>query len=285
MPRHSLPKEKILVLWENVNLAVTTEQNREMFSNYIRSVYDLGMDLNKVVLNMNACDRIKSYIECILKMLNERAGDKNRTVDDKRDIVESNMKVICEGLAYCIDGQLSGLNRSYCILMGQADMEEATLREIVYNHIADVKENVFDKVFTPPDSGQNVHILNFWKFRLRNELGFDFDFRSQYGSLGQDPYRAHKGNALEAYFAEFTPESIISSLLDKTNSTNTALCLAGKYIQDLKMEDDEKQKFFIAEDNDIEYLEKVTREFIVHYLVAEGILTEKIQRKRRHSAI
>ena len=36
-------------------------------------------------------------------------------------------------------------------------------------------------------SVQNKHVLNYWKYEFRNNLGFDFDFRIEIGTMSQDP--------------------------------------------------------------------------------------------------
>lgn len=53
------------------------------------------------------------------------------------------------------------------MIAGNTDSE---LESFILNMIATVKELVFDDTVTPSISVQNVHVLNYWKYELRDIL-------------------------------------------------------------------------------------------------------------------
>ena len=52
---------------------------------------------------------------------------------------------------------------------------------------------------------------------MRNTLGFNFEFKSNIGTMNQDPFDGHRGNALHAFLTKFTPNYVINILTDNIN--------------------------------------------------------------------
>ena len=78
-------------------------------------------------------------------------------------------------------------------------------------------------------------MLTFWKEKLSDDLGFDFQFKSEYGTMEQDQFKGEEGNALDAFFIGFAPEIAITQLTDEINAKNHAfLTKAAQYISNSK---------------------------------------------------
>jgi hypothetical protein len=164
------------------------------------------------------------------------------------------------------------LRFAHGVLKGNAQNEELTLKQMVEQSLAAIKERIFDNVFTPGASGQNVHVMTYWKKRLGPDLGFDFNFDTRAGTFKQDPYHGEPGNALEAFFKGFTPNVAITLLKDEINERGSFLCKAAEYIYHDTTDYETKKTW--CEMNDEEFLEitKVTRAFVERYLLRMGIL-------------
>ena len=73
-------------------------------------------------------------------------------------------------------------------------------------------------------------MLTFWKLKLSEDLGFDFEFKSEYGTMEQDQFKGSEGNALEAFLIGFAPEIVITLLTDEINEKGGFLTKAAEYI-------------------------------------------------------
>lgn len=210
----------------------------------------------------------KDYIEAIIMLLTDK--------DNLKDIekINSNINAMCEGIAHCPDRQIAELKFCYNVLKGEAKTDE-DLDTMMENLIAVQKENIFDSIVTPKAASQNVHVLNFWKNKLKDKLGFNFEFKSRLGTLGQDQFFGEPGNVLDAFYNEFTPEKVIKILTIEINKKPKLLSAMSSFADNLAGKDDEKRKRMLEyADEELCIPIAVKTEAVKTFLINRGILIE-----------
>ena len=136
----------------------------------------------------------------------------------------------------------------------------------IENEIATLKNYIFDMVVTPGAGTQNVHVQNFWKYKLREKLGFNIEYQPRMGTFDQDMFGGHVGNVLDVFYMKFTPDYVITQLMDEINSKNNRLNDVGS--------------FFKMKLGDIEYMNRVFRfenEENERDLIPNGIKKEGVE--------
>ena len=181
-------------------------------------------------------DQAKNLIEAIITGL---------CSDENKDIltINTNINAICDGIDFCPDRQIAELRISYFALKNQFD-PEVTFDSFIKNLISIYKYNFFSHVVTPLNSSQNVHVLNFWLWKMNEELGFDFDFKTNIGTMSQDRFQGSESNVLYYFFEMFTPEEIIKLITSEINSNNFQICKACEIISKMQIKKTIKRSFF-----------------------------------------
>ena len=88
---------------------------------------------------------------------------------------------ISEAMKYCPDRQIATLTMVYSALYSTKPVN--TLESFVENEIAVLKEYIFDMVVTPGKGTQGVHVLTHWKYELKDELGFNVNYKPRMGTF------------------------------------------------------------------------------------------------------
>lgn len=225
----------------------------------------------------------KNLISEIFKILNDTAD---------MDKITFHTDSIYTGLKFCPYRKIAELRTSYQILISGHKNEDLPLDVHIKEFIAEKKEEVFDFSVTPAEGTQNVHVLNYWRKRLENELGLvKCGFITNLGTMGQDIFRGQKGNALRAFFFNFTPDFIISEL---TSYINKRGLLQRKALQWLDINpnnisnDQLKKMMIFDEDNEDDeinpgYVTGITVEFARYYLIhVIGVILERNNDRPNH---
>lgn len=163
-------------------------------------------------------ESINNIIGAILNNLKERM--------DIGDVqwIDFSLNTLCDSISnFCPDRQISEIRSIYHILTN-INCSENNLSTFLRKVLATEKEKVFDQIFTPSHSSQNVHVLNYWKYILRDALGFNFDFDPRITIKNEDPFGGYSGNALDAFFIKFTPEYMIDILTELINNNKVMMC-------------------------------------------------------------
>ena len=256
IPYHKLGGEDILGIWTNSLSGYqpgNAEEGKDMAS-YIKTVYDIDSDAFKGwKMYRRSIPTTKNLIEAIFMKLKDSAFD-----------AEAYVPEICEAIKYCPDRQIACLNMVYSILHGKKNV--GSFEYFIENEIATLKNYIFDMVVTPGAGTQNVHVQNFWKHKLREKLGFNIEYEPSMGTLGQDMFGGHVGNVLDVFYMKFTPDYVITQLMDEINSKNNRLNDVGS--------------FFKMKLGDIEYMNRVFRfenEENERDLIPNGIKKEGVE--------
>ena len=203
-------------------------------------------------------------------------------------VIPFSLEDIAEGITYCPDRQIAELKKAYSLIKAnlkpvsdpiqtlvdnpESVLEsDAELDNFIIQKIEFMKERIFELAVSPVISPQNVHVRNYWFYEMRETLGFDFEFQTELGTMYQDPFGGHRGNALHAFFSKFTPKYVINTLTDLINDNKTVVCELMKIIkEDESLSDDEK----IAMGLDIEYFtsDKLTEKAIEYILIKKNLL-------------
>ena len=231
------------------------------------------MSSNYIKMTKNVLWEIaKEFKKLLDKGLENKLGNE---LTQEEVIIQCHLSSINEGLKFCPDRQMAEFRMTYNMLKQQDYKVEPSLDEMVESFIAAKKEASCDIAFTP-STDQNVHVLNYWKSKLSEILGFNYNFITKIGTMKQDPYRGENGNALNAFFTIFTPEMIISELHDYMNRNNRLLCNAAHYIYNNIEDDEERSKYAVANEEGFDFIVEIKREFAEFYLLEMEILKKNV---------
>jgi hypothetical protein len=179
---------------------------REMFKNFIHHLYNPEESYSKFPIPKEYLELFKSLIGNIVKMLSE--------IKNNDSVVVSQINCICDNLKYYPDRQIFKMYEVYNSLLKTINDSETLLENFINFVIGYQKETIFLYAVRPKLHLQNLHVLNDWKYELRNELGFNFDFKTSFETIEQDRFKNWPGNALKAFYSFFTPEYIIYELTE-----------------------------------------------------------------------
>ena len=277
IPYHKLEGKDIIDIWMKELLKYVTDEakdERDMES-YIKTIYGMDPDAFKG-WNMyeKSISATKDLIEAIFVKLKDNAFD-----------AEAYVPEICEAIEYCPDRQIACLNMVYSALYSKKNT--ASFEYFTENEIATLKNYIFDMVVTPGTGTQNVHVQNFWKHKLREKLGFSIKYKPGTETYGQDMFGGHVGNALYTFYKKFTPDYMITQLMDEINSRNNRLSDAGSFFVERLGDTEYMNRVFAFENEENErdlVPNGIKKEGVEDILVKMGILernTQSVGRPRR----
>ena len=211
--RMKLSKEEILSQWQKFKHLLNSG-HQEKFERYIDELFDFtNEDLGRKFPH-----QFRDEIICMLSTIFRSFSNEELIMSDPMKII-SNMCGILRRMKYCSDRQVDEIRFAYYLVDGKVD-PNSTLETFIKYTVAEEKEKerIFEIVVTPPNKVQNVHVLNYWKYKMRNEIGFDFELKSRVGTMNQDRFQRVKGNTLYFFYSKFTPEHMITILTEQLNS-------------------------------------------------------------------
>ena len=243
---------------------------------YIKFIYNIDPDAFKGwKMYDQYIEHTKDLIEAIFVKM-----EKLEDADLKAYVPE-----ISEAMKWCPDRQIATLTMVYSALYSKKPAN--TLESFVENEIAVLKEYIFDMLVTPGNGTQNVHVLNYWKYQLRDELGFNVNYKPRMGTFGQDKFGGHHGNALDAFYTKFTPNYVIGKLMEEINEEKkrpgmeaSLVALCGKMLLEGNTDDIEYTKrMFECENDEVAknlMFKKITKEGVREVLLKMGILEKAV---------
>lgn len=271
IPEGKLSKRELLDKWrENFNRFAGKEDG-PLIVNYIQTPFDPERRYDLWKMNPHLVDMTIDLIEAVFNAFQLIVDNVNISPKVKEEILESNINGIAVGIKHCPDRQYAELYFAYKIVMDYLATQKTTLNEFIRHFIAVRKEGTFDFVFTP-DNTQNVHALNYWKNKLRNELGFEYIFDTGMGTYYEDKFQDRPGNALQAFFEAFTPASVVKELAIEINKNKDLLQEVADYAIRTKMPFAVRKRFFEVGALGIIDLKAVKVDFVYYYLIQENIL-------------
>lgn len=211
-----------------------TKTKQSYIEGYICFLYDLFTLQNTIwskhqhsLGTPESIDIRKNYLEAVLRKAADTVSIDLDTVLTAISILTDGLVFIRDDVPYCIDRQIAALQQAYCLLFGIECNDDTT---VIRNTVARLKDYAFQVAFTPSRGSQNVHLLNTWKWRLRNELGFEKVYESVYGTIDKDPFNGCTGNALRAFYAVFTPVAVVRELKSHINESRRLINAAGSIL-------------------------------------------------------
>ncbi|KAL0265724.1 UNVERIFIED_CONTAM: hypothetical protein PYX00_011439 [Menopon gallinae] len=149
--------------------------------------------------------------------------------------------------------QMETLNMVYGALYAKRDAR--SFEYFVENEIATLKRYILDIVVTPGTFTQNVHVQNYWRYDLREKLGFKEEYGPIMGTFDQDLFWGQVSNVLDVFYTNFTPKYVVERLAEKINGRKERLMEAGAYLSGrLKDESYKRRVFEFASEEDADLL-------------------------------
>ncbi|KAL0265728.1 UNVERIFIED_CONTAM: hypothetical protein PYX00_011443 [Menopon gallinae] len=215
----------------------------------------------------------RDLVEAVLVSLQGRLVD-----------AEAYVPELCEALLYCPDRQMAALNMVYGALYAKRDA--GSFEYFVENEIATLKRYILDIVVTPGLGTQNVHVQNYWRYELREKLGFKGEYVPRMGTFDQDRFGGQVGNVLDVFYTKFTPKYVVGKLAEEINGRKERLMEAGAYLSGRLKDESYKRRVFEfenEEDADLLIPSRITHSGVEDILEGMGILergVEDTSRKR-----
>jgi len=267
VPSHTLTEERILEIWDQqIEPAIINKEEGATVRGCITRIYHPDIKEEKENVIEVYFPLAKDMIEGILLLL---TNEQNITDHDK---IRSHIGGIADAARYCIDRLMSELRFSYYTLHGRTD-PSASLKSFVENYVSTAKEDIFDSVVTCPSDKQNVHTNMFWKYQMRDRLGFDFGFDSELYGV-DEVFHYNPANVIDAFYRSFTPRRIIWLLTDAINTNKVRMCEALQLISELDLSEDAKSRMFVSEGGGIDFAIRITDGFSRYYLELLGIIVK-----------
>ncbi|ELA42515.1 uncharacterized protein VICG_00614 [Vittaforma corneae ATCC 50505] len=274
-------------MWEKNSRKFIMGDNKRTMDEFIHHIYNPDKEYRRWRMKKEHTGLAKNLLGAILNALSKESDG---------DVVVSNINVICEGLGYCPDRQISEMMFVHNLLTGDVEEQEGSsledrVRKVVETWVGQEKERVFDIAVTPLNVGQNVHVQNFWRYELRDDVGLDFEFQT--GIIGReqlarmDRFRLRPGNALRAFYRIFTPEHMIDVLTGRINSRGRIVSMIAQLICTTEISNEDRKRMCRWDEKeipsglseDVEYMvgciPEITREFAKYFLVKMGVIVER----------
>ncbi|KAL0265939.1 UNVERIFIED_CONTAM: hypothetical protein PYX00_011656 [Menopon gallinae] len=275
VPKSKLIAEEILNIWRKklARYAPVRTDGRDMES-YIKFIYSTDKEAFKGWrVYDSSVPATRDLVEAVLVSLQDRPVD-----------AEAYVPELCEALLYCTDRQMATLNMVYGALYAKRDA--GSFEYFVENEIATLKRYILDIVVTPGLGTQNVHVQNYWRYKLREKLGFEGEYKPRMGTFDQDRFGGHIGSVLDVFYTKFTPKYVVEKLAEEINGRKERLMMARAYMNE-KLEDESYKRrvfeFASKEEADRLMPSRITHSGVEDILEGMGILercVEDTSRKR-----
>jgi len=180
VPESTLDEWSLKELWEDTIANLISPENQKIIEEFIHHLFHPNEEYNRCKMNEIHIPLAKNLIEAVILKLSKVKNDDEKIISSIDDI--------CEGLLeYCPDRQVGRMMFIYYLLADEVD-PTSSIEEFVRYFVAHEKTRVFEIAIIPTASFQNVYVQNFWKYNLRDEVGFDFEFKKKFGTMGWDRY-------------------------------------------------------------------------------------------------
>lgn len=185
-------------------------------------------------------------------------------------VVVSCIDWICEGIVKCPDRQKAEIESVYNLLTGKSVKEE-TLENFIESVILKLKMSIFNNTFTPLNGRESVHVLNYWRYKLRNFVGTGESFFSNFGTFREDIFNGNIRLAFKTFFTNFTPDLLIENLEQEINNNAKMLC---KAVEFLYLNDINDNNMYVSESDDILDANAITKKFSKFILIHFDFIKE-----------
>ncbi|KAM0680784.1 hypothetical protein GINT2_001058 [Glugoides intestinalis] len=154
---------------------------------------------------------IKDLFEYIFKTLKEM-------IETDSNGVRSYVTVLAHRMCFCPTGKIEGLEHMYSILSGS--VFDNNLIGFIEYQVAAYKDIILTETVAIKNP-QNVHIINHWRNKMKEELGLVVEYKEKILPISLDKFGNRDGNRdgnmLEAFYKRFNPQFIIDKLKESIN--------------------------------------------------------------------
>ncbi|KAM0679562.1 hypothetical protein GINT2_002191 [Glugoides intestinalis] len=210
VPTRTLSDEDILKIW-TTDLRQYCKNTYENETNLIKKIDSY---LNVLFTREEIPDGlqreysiIKDLFEYIFKTLKEM-------IETDSNGVRSYVTVLAHRMCFCPTGKIEGLEHVYSILSGS--VFDNNLIGFIEHQVAAYKDIILTETVAIKNP-QNVHIINHWRNKMKEELGLVVEYKENFLLISLDKFGNSDGNMLEAFYKRFNPQFIIDKLKESIN--------------------------------------------------------------------
>ncbi|KAM0680290.1 hypothetical protein GINT2_001676 [Glugoides intestinalis] len=210
VPTRTLSDEDILKIW-TIDLRQYCNDTYENETNLIKKIDSY---LNVLFTREEIPDGlqreysiIKDLFEYIFKTLKEM-------IETDSNGVRSYVTVLAHRMCFCPTGKIEGLEHMYSILSGS--VFDNNLIGFIEHQVAAYKDIILSETVAIKNP-QNVHIINHWRNKMKDELGLVVEYKQNFLPISLDKFGNSDGNMLEAFYKRFSPQFIIDKLKESIN--------------------------------------------------------------------
>lgn len=225
-------------------------EHGKLLESFIFYLYNPNESYERWKLNDLYIQMAKNYLQYLIEYLD---------VDDL-----DNLSRI---LIACPDKLISSLTNLYLKKTGKIT-NDTSLEDIIKIFIGEEKKRIFDLLFYNFNNKKDYHILMYWRNKLKNYIGFNFDVQFCYHDIKNDKFRGVTFDGFNAFFEKFTPEWIIKRLVEIINNDCSYMKIANKRAKSIE------HSSLYTDDNMTE-ISIVQKEFIVSILYEMELFVRK----------
>ncbi|KAM0679742.1 hypothetical protein GINT2_002152 [Glugoides intestinalis] len=210
VPKRTLSDKDILKIW-TTDLKQYCNNTYENETNLIKNIDSY---LNVLFTREEIPDGlqreysiIKDLFEYIFKTLKEM-------IETDSNGVRSYVTVLAHRMCFCPTGKIEGLEHMYSILSGS--VFDSNLIGFIEHQVAAYKDIILTETVAIKNP-QNVHIINHWRNKMKEELGLVVEYKENFLPISLDKFGDSDGNMLEAFYKRFSPQFIIDKLKESIN--------------------------------------------------------------------
>ncbi|KAM0679751.1 hypothetical protein GINT2_002161 [Glugoides intestinalis] len=210
VPKRTLSDKDILKIW-TIDLRQYCNDTYENETNLIKKIDSY---LNVLFTREEIPDGlqreyniIKDLFEYIFKTLKEM-------IETDSNGVRSYVTVLAHRMCFCPTGKIEGLEHMYSILSGS--VFDNNLIGFIEHQVAAYKDIILTETVAIKNP-QNVHIINHWRNKMKEELGLVVEYKENFLPISLDKFGNSDGNMLEAFYKRFSPQFIIDKLKESIN--------------------------------------------------------------------
>jgi hypothetical protein len=224
--RHALKKVEILDCWNCILMQcggeIETCKFKVKFENYIATLYEnYEHECDDKDYRIDIFSERMDLIENILVKLIQ-----NKNIEEMKTFIFELESYI----GWCAVGQVERFRVFYNILFCTNICD--SFKNYIEKIIAVYKNEIFTLVVTPSRAPQNVHVLNKWRYKMRDEIGLISEVKPDFETYGQDLFEDSEGNVLDAFYKKFTPDFIVKIIVEEINKDKTVMAKCASFMLD-----------------------------------------------------
>ena len=280
-------------LYEYIQLPVELEINTSLIEieKMLIEIFD-SSDFNNMKFKRMICFIFEKLLEMHEKNIAENPEVKDLTTTSLGISISFKISDFCEKIQECDVAKEAVLKQTSNLFLNKIDIA-GSVEDFIIHNIANIRDDVFRKIFMSPYYSQNVHQINYYRNQANEELGLNEEYVSNpiFDNLAQnkDPFNRRKEPVIELFYINFRIVDGIDLLVNSINENENLLNIlktgkeygvkskdsrirSGKLLQPYF----EMEEYFDEDQNKILLPKKINKNGVLKLLLKYEIVTNNL---------